>query len=430
MDPDLLFARGRDAADRGNYDYAIAVFRDILRVAPDHLNSRIALRGCEVARFQERSPDARMERCEDFLQHLPLSSYGLRKLAAACKAGGHLDAAVNTLEFLRQRRPNKPGVLRMLGELYAEKEDYARAVRCYEELSRLKPSDRFIQDRLRNLSAAEHLHHTRLAETKSYRETIRDEDRAKQLEEEQHIIRTADEADAAIARYQAKLKENPSDIEALQKLGDLYQIKEQYNFAMAAYKKALEIEPRYDVRVRIGDLKIKLLKREEDTAVAAAKADPTNAALSQKAQEARKRRLETAIEEHEARLREHPTEIPLAHKLGMLYWEEGSDESIAKAITLFQRSVEDPKFKPRARFMLGQCFARDPKTHDMAIIQFEQALELILSPTSDTAKAIQYNLGRLHEESGNRAKALEWYKKVFTVDAAYRDVRQKIDELS
>ncbi len=455
MDPDLLFARGRDAADRGNYEYAVDVFRDILRFNPDHLNARIALRGCEVARFQEKggglkakvlgflsgfgdfvamhlpgSPDRRAERCENYLEHMPLSTYALKKLAVACRAGGHLDAAVNTLEFVRQRLPDKPAILRMLGEMYAEKEDYARAVRCYEQLARLRPADRQIGDRLRNLSAAEHMHRSRLEEAKSYREQIRDVKKAVELEEEQHIVRTADDADQAIARYQAKLKENPKDLEALLKLGDLYQMKEQFKFAMAAYKQALEVQPRYDVRTRIGDLELRLLKRREAEVAEAAKAHPDDEALQAKAKEAHRAWLEAALKEFKGRLAEHPTEIPLAYNLALLLWEEGSPDSIQEAITLFQRAVEDPRHKLHARFMLGQCFAKDRRTRDMAIDQFQQALEMVTSPTGEMAKAIQYNLGLLHEQAGDRAKALEWYKKVFATDAGYRDVRAKIEQLS
>lgn len=455
MDSDVVFARGRDAADKGNYDYAITVFREVLRFAPDHLKARVALRGCELARFQEKggglagsirghltglvaflmmhlpgSANGRIERCEDFLQHVPMSAYGLKKLAGACKAAGHVEAAVNTLEFVRQRKPDNVGVLRMLADLYAEKEDFTRAVRCYEELARLRPNDRVVTDGLRNLSAAEHMQQTKLDETDSYRDQIRDSEKARKLEEEQHIVRSVDDADAAIERLQAELREEPNSVEKLLKLGDVYQLKEDFKFALAAYRKALEVEPRYDVRARIGDLQIKLLKREELAALEAAKAASADAALKQRAAEVRQQRIELAIREFEKRQREHPTETPLAHHLGMLYYEEGSEASIAKAVACFQKSVDDPKHKPRARFMLGQCFARNPKTHDMAIGQFKQALELQMSPSGEMAKSIQYNLGLLNEQGGDMGEAVEWYKKVFGIDAGFRDVRKKIEELS
>lgn len=455
MDVELIFARGREAADRGNYDYAIAVFRDILRQNPDHSRSRIALRGCEMARVQESGrgiggalsrflgaipafilvhlpggAKKRMDRCEDLLEKFPESVYVLTKLASACKAGGYMEAAVNTLEFARQRKPEDMGVVRLLGEVYAQKEDYQRAARCYEELVRRKPGDKKLEDRLRNLSAAAHLQTTKMEESKSYRDQIRDEDKAKALEDEEQIIRTTDEADAAIARLQAQLREDPENVATLVKLGDTYLAKRDYKLAMSALNQAYKLDQRYDIRSRIGNLKIRMLLEAEKAATDAAQKSPEDAELKQKAEEARRERINFAIKEYEDRFKDHPTELPLAHRLGMIYFEEGSPESIGRAIECFQKSVEDPRLKAEARFMLGRCFGKDPKTRDMAIQQYEDALKQVTSPSSEIAKTIQYNLGELYEEAGDNSKALEWYKKVFAVDAAFKDVRQKVSSIS
>jgi tetratricopeptide (TPR) repeat protein len=321
--------------------------------------------------------------------------------------------------------------LRELAEAYAQKEDFMRASRCFEELLKLRPTDRNIEDRLRNLRAAEHLQATKMEEKKSFREAIRDEDKAQELEESGRIVRTADDADAVIARCQAKLRENPKDVENLLKLGDMFQRKEQFNFAMASYNKAAEVAPQqYNVRIRIGDLKIRLLKREEDEASEAAKREPQKAEVQAKAKKALGERVDYSIQEFETRYKEHPTEVSLAHQLGMLYWEKGTPDAISKAISCFQKSMDDPRVKTQARFMLGQCFAKDPKTRDMAIEEYEAALKLVASPSTEMGKTIQYNLGQLHEQATRKSQALEWYKKVLSVDASFKDVRQKIEQLS
>ena len=455
MDIEALFSKGREAADRGNYDYAIAVFRDVVREAPDHVKGRVALRGCEMARFQEKgggakamipgflasllpfimihltkNPRKRIDWCEQFLVGLPASVYVLKKLALACRNAGFLEAAATTLEFARQRKPNNISVMKILGDLYARKEDYKRAVRCYEELARLKPHDRITMDRLRNLRAAEHLSVTKLEESHSFREQIRDVEKAKELEAQEHIVRSADDVEAMIARCQAKLKESPNDTEALIKLGDMYMRRDQFKFAFAAYSKAHEIRPLYSTRVKIGDLGIYQARKAEEAAAEASRREPKRPDLQEKAKQARQARIEMALKEFEQRFADHPTEIGLAHQLGTLYWEKGTREAFSRAIECFQKSVEDPRMKPQARFMLAQLFALDPNTRDMAISQYEQALQLVVSPVSDIAKNIQYNLAQLHERQGNKLKALEWYKKVLQVDAGFKDVRQKIGQLS
>jgi len=458
MEADLMFVRGREAADAGNYDYAIAIFRDILRQSPDHVKSRIALRGCELEKFRERgggfkaafigllkgigpylrllistkSPEKQIEAAEQFLMNYPTFRPVLLRLAKALSKLRHYEAAINTLEFARQQSPENVSILVQLGETYAEKEDYRKAARCYEEAVRLRPRDRFLAERLKDLNAIAHLKSTGLEESKSYREQIRDEKKAIALEEEERLLHTTEEVAAAIARLQARLKEEPDNANIFIRLGDLYLRKEQYDFARACYEKAHALNPTFVTEEKLSDLEIRLLTIAEEKAIAAARATPDNADLQAQAREATRRRLDFAIRTYEDRAAKHPTEIPLRHQLGMYYFERGTAEDIAKAITCFQRAVVDPRFRENARFMLGRCFARDERTRDMAINQLEQALKLVLerAPLSDRAKEIQYNLAQVYEAMGDKSKALAWYKKVFEIDAAYRDVSRKVAQLA
>jgi len=80
--------------------------------------------------------------------------------------------------------------------------------------------------------------------------------------------------------------------------------------------------------------------------------------------------------------------------------------------------------------MLGLSFAKDEKTRDLATGQFEQALAHLPSLESARAKEIQYEMARVYEEEGNNEKAVEIYKKIFEVDAGFRDVLDKIRQLS
>ena len=85
--------------------------------------------------------------------------------------------------------------------------------------------------------------------------------------------------------------------------------------------------------------------------------------------------------------------------------------------------------KARAQLMLGRCFALNPKTLDMAKEQFMKAYEGMEDDQSDMAKSLLYELGAACEKMGNKPDALAWYKKIFAVDAGYRDVAKKIQQL-
>lgn len=460
MDAELMFVRGKDAADGGNYDYAIAIFLDILRLQPNHIGARIALRGCELEKFNEKSgglgakvagflaglgplllmhvfamkPAKVVDQCEKFLMHCPTYLPVLTKLAAACRKLGHMDAAVNTLEFARQRHPMKLKVLSTLAEMYAEQEDYHRAVRCWEEYLRHRPQDQDAVRRLKDVAAVSHLQSTGLETSDSFREQVRDTDKAAELEMEQHLVRSDDDIESTIADLQAKLQENPEDHVTLTRLGDMYARRQRYDFALASYEKAFEISERYQVREKIGDLKIRVLRNAEAAAAAALDAAPGNAQAEEKLRQARAKRMKFALEEYAFRVQSHPTDLALAFRYGEHLFEAGTalndPDLTPKAIAQFQRAVSDPRRQVRSHFMLGRCFARDKHTRDMAVSQFKKARAGLETGYSDLAREIDYALAAQHELQGQTAEALELYKGIYEIDAKYRDVTEKIQKLS
>jgi len=455
MELDLMFARGREAADGGNYDYAIAIFQDVLSQDPDHLKSRIAMRGCELEKFRERgggigakisgffrgigpyfaslisrSPEKVIPACEKFLANYPVHKGVLMRLAKALRARGHLGAAVNTLEFARQQYPSSLAVLVLQAEAYVEKGDYPHAVRCYEELRRLRPKDRLFSEKHKNLSAMGHMQKSGLSEEQSAMDSIRDKKQAAELEQEDRLLHSADEVRSAIARMQERFKKEPENPNILVRLGDLYVRQEHFDFARQAYEKAHEMKPSPVTEEKLEDLGLRVLQAAEEQAREALQADSKNAQLKTAWLQARAKRLEAAIKVFEERVRKHPTEIPPRHQLGRLHFERGGEEDLRLAIQCFQKTVSDPRYRESARLLLGRCFAQDPRTRDMAIRQFKQALESVSSPTGERAREIMYSLGELLEKMGDREEALSWYKKLFEIDAAYRQVSRKLEELS
>ncbi|MHC5033488.1 MAG: hypothetical protein ACYTFZ_00415, partial [Planctomycetota bacterium] len=113
-----LYQKACDAVERANYDYAVELFREVLRQNPEYPDARIALRGTERRREEERgrSPVAtlllpprlalaavkaliargpkKLEAYEDFLQNYPSSFWGLCRGAAACAKLGHRGEAI------------------------------------------------------------------------------------------------------------------------------------------------------------------------------------------------------------------------------------------------------------------------------------------------------------------------------------------------
>jgi len=455
VDADTLFLRGREAADRGDYEYAVTLFRDALRVAPEHRNTRIALRGCEMERFRRRggglgtkvaaflrgivslvrmclpgrSPTKVMDDCEEYLVHDPTSIFVLRRLARACRRAGYLEAAADTLEFARRQKPRHVGVLRELGEVHHQRGDYDTAMKCFQELKNLRPNDRFAADRVKETSALAHLKRSGLEEAQSYRQALRDEGKAEQLEREGRVVRTADEMQAEIARLKQAVEADPQNPDAHMRLGDVYYRFDRYREAEYAYQEAFRLGRRYVAREKMGDARIRRLEQAERKAQEEAEESGFDPRLVAAAREARRRRLEFCVKEFEFRRKQHPTDMTLAWSLGQYYYELGGPDHVQKAVQQFQQALTSPGLKVRAQHMLGRCFAQNPKTLDLAKEQYLKALEGLGDSTGELAKTVMYDLGQVAEKLGDQSEALTWYKKLFSVDAGYRDVAKKVQEL-
>lgn len=455
MDVEGLYLRGKEAADRGNYDYAIAIFTDILRVHPDHRNSRVALRGCEMERFRERGagmkaklaaffkglgslimmnvavgkPDKVIDYCERYLANDPTAVGVLLRLARACEKLGHLDAAADTLEFARQRKPKHVTVLRRLGEIQRVRGEYDKSVRCFQEILRLRPQDRLASERVRQVSAESHLKKSHLEDAKSFREGLRDEDKAKELAREDHLARSSGEKLSEVAKCQKQVEAKPDDPAAFRSLGDALSGSERFKEAEDAFRKAFELSKRYNDREHLGTAHLRLLQQFERDAKTKADDSARDPHLLAKARDARKRRIEFCIKEFEFRRKHHPTDMKLAWHLGNYYLEAGGLENLQKAIQQFQNAMSSPGLKIQAQHMLGRSFAMNPKTLDMAKEQFQKALDQVDDPAMEMGKLLMYELGAVEEKLNNTADALTWYKKIFVIDAGFKDVAQKIQDL-
>ncbi|MGO8702843.1 MAG: tetratricopeptide repeat protein [Candidatus Brocadiia bacterium] len=454
MDAEPLFLRGKEAVERGDYDYAISLFRDVLKMDPSHRNGRIALRGCEMKKFDATGglkakvlgslkgigplakmtvfrwkPETVVDAAEAYLVNDPTSVHVLVALANALEKLEHLDAAADTLEFARQRNPNQVGVLYRLGEVLAALGQYERAVRCYQTILTLRPNDREAAARSRSVSAESHLKRSHLEESQTFREQLRDQTTTKTLAQADRMVRTTEEVDQDIAQQKKSSDENPNDPEALMRLGEVLGRSDRLVEAEAAYRKSFEISKKWAAREKLGDTHLRLLEQAEQQAKKVAEESGRDPSAVARAHEATHRRLEFAVKEFELRRKQHPTEARLAWQLGQYYFELGGEANVQQAIQQFQQAVSSVPLKARAQLMLGRCFALNPKTLDMAKEQFVKAYEAMEDDQSEIAKSLLYELGATCEKMGSKPDALAWYKKIFAVDAGYRDVSKKIQQL-
>jgi len=111
--------------------------------------------------------------------------------------------------------------------------------------------------------------------------------------------------------------------------------------------------------------------------------------------------------------------------LGLAYLEQGL---IEEAIEEFLIASEDPARALDCASIISKAY-KQINNFDQALSWLEKSLELV--PTGSAEHfAVLYELASLHEDNGDRRKALEVYQRIKDWNPAYRDVSKKVDKLA
>lgn len=127
--------------------------------------------------------------------------------------------------------------------------------------------------------------------------------------------------------------------------------------------------------------------------------------------------------ELKSQLERNPSDLLSRYQLGELLYESRDWD---QAIQHLQQAVQHPRRRTAALNLLGLCF-KNKGMLDLALSQFERAFTTEGS-SHEEQKEILYNLGSVHEEMGQKEKALGAFKKIYEEDIGYRDVAQKVEK--
>src|SRR5688500_10213152 len=162
-----LYDRGNAALQKKNYDYAIAIYNQVLAKEPGFYPCREALRACQLAKagsgggffkkmlgtasaspqlakaqFQVRSnPHDALATCEQILNSDPNNTGAHKLLAEAALAADFPKTAVLSLEIAYKNNPRDTDIGIRLGEALNVAGQLARAESIYSELQKANPHD-------------------------------------------------------------------------------------------------------------------------------------------------------------------------------------------------------------------------------------------------------------------------------------------------
>ena len=445
----VFFERAKEAADSGNFDYAIEMYLGGLSRAPDALEEG-HLPLCELAlhrkgkggskpsmmervkRLRGKTPLEQMLNAEYLFakdpSHLPYAEAMLK----AAVAGDYRRTAdwIANLVFQTNNAAQKPSLQTyiLLKDSYTALGEFDKALAACQRAYRMKPQDKNLADEFKNLSAEMTMASGKYDQEGDFRKSIKDREGQEMLQATQGVVKSEDYRLLAVRHAREELAQNPTlprNIYNLaQALWDVY-TDEAQNEAIELLENAYKTKKDFSFKQHAGQLRINKLRHKLKEAKTAMQAHPDDADAKSKVEELSAQLSTTELEHHRLCVQNYPTDLQVKYEYAeCLFRNKRYDE----AIPLFQEAQKDPRRKIVAMNKIGMCFFLKGWLAD-AIDIFNLAIDSYEIKEDNTAKELRYNLARAYEEHGDIDKALEIYRKIAQIDFAYHDVSQRVDNL-
>jgi tetratricopeptide (TPR) repeat protein len=446
----LLYQKGNEALIRENYDYALDLFNQVLAREPTLFDARKALRTAQMkksggggtnffkkawssassspmlakAQFALRKdPAEALQVAEQILNSDPTNSGAHRVVVEAAAAMQMPRTALISLDLLVKNSPKDKTLAIQYAKTLAETGDSTRAEKFLMDFMRSLPYDNEISQELKNLSARKTLdqkgYKSIATGQGSYRDILHDEKEAVELEQEKRVQQTEDVTVRLIGEYEARLKTEPNNLRILGTLADLYKQKKQFERALTLYDQIRATEAGSSdptLERAVADTKVRRYEHEIE------QLDPAAPDYAEKAAALNAEKLNFQIVETQKRVEKFSSDLAIRYEMGVLYFQAGK---ISEAIQEFQKAQGNPHKRIAAKNYLAQCFAKR-KMFDIAARTLQDAIKE--SPVfNEEKKNLIYNLGSVLESMGKKEEAVEQFKLIYEVDAAYKDVGAKMD---
>jgi len=443
-----FFERAEQVARTNNFDYAIDMYLEGLRCAPDaleeghlKLHELALLRQTKGGKKPSVSERLRRLRGKNALEqminaeylfakdpdHLPYAEAVLKAaLQADCPMTGKWIADLVFQANNALARPSLQTYL-LLRDSYEALELLDRAVVACQFALTVKPDDKLLQDEYQRLSTELTVSNGKYDNEGDFRKALKDREFQEKLQSQQSVVKTMDWRLTAVKDAREKFDQNPelsrSILDLAYALSDIEQ-DDTENEAIELLDNAYHEKGDFNFRLQAGLIRIRQLRREIAGAEDALEAGGNDQA--KKGLELLQRRLiETELEHFRSCTENYPTDAHFKYEYALRLLD---NKQYDQAIPLFQEAQKDPRHKYVAMGEIGRCFYLKGWFAD-AIDVLSAAVDAYELKNDDTAKQLRYNLGRSYEAGGNNEKALEVFRKLAQLDFAYKDVSERINEL-
>jgi len=292
-----------------------------------------------------------------------------------------------------EAKPRKDQFIRLM-QVFIANEQYDYANNAGQGALNLDPGDFKLSNDLRDLAAMATMSKGGYEDNNQqggFRKNIRDQDRQKQLDENERLTKSVSTLDRNVERtkgeYEASPTDKPTILAYIQALFERKSV-EDWNQAIAVAERAYEQTQEYrfkhvagEVRVKLGQLRLKKLK--EKLVAAPDDASVRSAFLDQEAKQ-----LELEIEQLQGAVQAYPTDLAKKFDLGQRYILAGRFE---EAIAQLQQSKGDGRYKAQSLASLARCF-KQIGWMDEAVGTLRQAVENHADPNDAGGLELRYEL--------------------------------------
>ena len=441
VDLSRYLEQAADAAKRRNYAMAVKIYGQVLAIQPDFGEARAGLRKVLFQKAAQKPPSkltaillggphlltagllrmcgqhgAAAKAYERYLVHDPAAEGVNLKLGAALRRAGHDKSALAVYSAYAEVQPRCLEACRAAGALHYEQGNVKQALEMYELALKVDPRDQESLKARKNLAAEGALKSTGIEEARSSRDLIKDKQKQQQLERQDRLQLSADEAEAELEQVEEQLQENPGDQKLLRRAAKLREMQKDLQGALDLIEQLLQknpddselLEVASDLRIRLQEQMVqKAVKRGDEAA----------------AGRARQALAQLRVAEARRRVERNPSDLGARYELGSGLLDAGELDG---AIAELQQAVKDPRKKTEAMFLLGRAF-QQKQLPELALGQYEKALDAVGS--GSRANEALYEMGVICESMGDSGAALKHFTRILEVDIAFRDVKDKVAAL-
>ena len=441
------YEKGIAALQRQNFDYAVAIFEQVLLKEPGFYACREALRAAQAKRtgrkggflkkmFGTASNSPLMAKGQIALRTNPVEALGIaeqilngdpnnvaahKMLADAALAVDLPRTAALSLEFAFRNSPDREVAIK-LGQALARSGQSEKAENILAELASTFPNDPEISKVLKNVSAKRTLseggYETLEDGGGSYRDILKNKEEAVSLEQEKRVVKTEDVAGRLLAEYEARIAQEPGNLRLLRSAAELYTQKKQFDKALEYYQRITVTEGVADPSLERTIAETTVKKFEH----ALAQLDPAAPDHAEQTARIKAERVAYELEEIKKRVEKYPNDLAIRFELGEQYFKAGR---FNEAISEFQKAQNNPHKRVQSMSYLGQCFAKRGM-NDLAARTLQNAIKEKLA-FDDEKKELIYALGCVLETMGRKDEAIEQFKLIYETDIGYKDVAAKVD---